>query len=532
MNVSRADCWNNLVYLDEISSGTGAAMAWTGGDNLDIFHNTVSVGSSNNAAAALSLQHVDTLTVYNNLFTLNQNSYPTAVFNNLVAFTADHNNYWSTTTAGNVAYNGATQTLEEFRNQSGQEQNHFLLDPQFINFLPRQAGLDGQAVPLSAVTTDITGKLRDAISPDLGANEVDILDYDARIAQILQPQVLGLVNEVQGPLEIVVTNFGTQVLSQVVIGWDVNGILGSSPATIALAPGDSTSVLLNDVPWQVATYNNATVWVDSVEGIFDQGNDLDTARVANVRVIPEDPHYGLQFAGANQFAYLGDKPITNATDDAAHYNFTLETWLRADAYQDAFILGTDNSWLALQMTAAGSLWVNSLSTVRFTNFTPQLGRWYHIALVQEVGKGLSLYVDGDFYELITASEQLAAYQLAWYAGGNPATPASGFFKGALDEFRFWEVARTEEQLRQFAIRPLDSIAEGLVHLYPLQERQDGLVLDYASGATGNVAGGAQWVQVATPVRDTLFQARDAGLYRFVLPPTPLAQGEYPVDVVV
>ncbi|HAA19445.1 MAG TPA: hypothetical protein DCP28_11990, partial [Cytophagales bacterium] len=532
--VDKVQAWNNLVYMEETNSyGTGAAFYWQWADSVEVYHNTLEVGSGLQSATALSLDDLDHAIVKNNLL-VGLANYPTAYYRRMDFPVIDYNNYWKGTGPGDVSYDFQIFSLASFTSTLGHDPNSYTLDPQFLSadlYVPRQPLLDGVGTPVG-ILTDIAGKERSDLAPDLGAYEVTFYDYDARVVSIVQPQTLDMVPEGNVPLQILINNFGKQPITHTTVGWELNGAIGSASVSTSLAPGDSAVVSLGNVILQPDQYYQISAWVDSVQGGKDEGDELDSAASEWVRVIPAEPHYGLEFDGTSQYAYLGEKPITEASDDYGNYNFTLETWLRVDSYQNAFILGTESSWLQLHMAANGMLWMLTNSTVRNTNFIAERKRWYHLAVVQKAGSGLSLYVDGQFFEHITPTDLLPTQQLGWYAGDNPDYTTDGFLDGAIDEFRFWEVARSEAQIREAAIRPLDSLETGLIHLFPFNPRSDGLIIDQASGAMGNLSGGAQYASVTSPVRDVVLQARDAGLYTLVLPPAPITQGEYPVKAVL
>ncbi|HAP60709.1 MAG TPA: hypothetical protein DCR93_14830, partial [Cytophagales bacterium] len=528
---------NNVVALD-YSKGSGSVFDLNGGTNVSFFHNSIlGTASSNGSFYAFNLSSIDTLSLFNNILAVNQGNLVNA-FYSLTALSSDYNNYWNGGTNSFIAMDGTYFQLDAFRSATGQAQHSLRVDPQYfdnVNLLPRQVALDGAGTPLSEVTTDSKGKTRDLSRPDVGALEFSVLPYDARISAMVQPRRMEVVSQDQQPLVVRVTNFGTQPLSETIVGWQVDDLpTRSTHVTFApLAVGDSVEITLNSVDLAPEQFHTFSAWVDSVEGGVDAGNDLDTAQADWVRVAPRIPHYGLAFDGQSSAVYLGDHTATEARLDAEDYDFTLEVWMRADSYKESVIIGetpfASTEGFSLYMAPDGRLGLYQRYAY-YSSFTPELNRWYHVALVQKSGIGFQLYVDGEFQGLLNTNTVTPQGQ-GWIAGGSNVS-SGPFFHGAIDEFRFWEVARSATQLREGAIRPVDLDETGLVHLYSFNQRLDDLIVDLKSGTLGTLPHGVVKVPVATPVRDTLYFEQDGGILEILLPGTPFPAGIQPVEAIL
>jgi len=87
--------------------------------------------------------------------------------------------------------------------------------------------MDAAGIPVAEVTTDIDGNTRNALTPDIGADEVGY----AAIAN--DAGVRSIVNHGWGcsgvnPVEVTLKNFGTNPLTAATIHWSVNGAVQPS----------------------------------------------------------------------------------------------------------------------------------------------------------------------------------------------------------------------------------------------------------------------------------------------------------------
>ena len=189
---------------------------------------------------------------------------------------------------------------------------------------------------------------------------------------------------------------------------------------------------------------------------------------------------GLDFDGSNDYVTFG------AASGLGTATFTIETWFRRDGagaptttsnptgggLQDAIPLVTkgrgeadgdqrDMNWF-LGIDASSGVLVADFEEdgqpapgqnhmVEGQTAIAADGSWHHAAVTYD-GQTWTLYLDGTVDRTLTlasavapqsASTQHAALGSALTSGG----AAQGFFNGALDEARVWNVARTPAQIR-------------------------------------------------------------------------------------
>ncbi|MDQ3813834.1 MAG: LamG domain-containing protein [Armatimonadota bacterium] len=130
------------------------------------------------------------------------------------------------------------------------------------------------------------------------------------------------------------------------------------------------------------------------------------------------------------------------------------------------------------------------------------GQWHHVAHVygtlDDGTKGQRLYVDG----VLRASGILEMSSFHWQTGiiigASPLTgSAPQFFKGAIDEVRVWDVARTAEQINGSMKRRARANEPGLIGCWRFNS---GAVKDYSKNRNdGNVHSNPTNVASALPV---------------------------------
>ena len=172
------------------------------------------------------------------------------------------------------------------------------------------------------------------------------------------------------------------------------------------------------------------------------------------------------FAQNNAFTFNGiDQQIATYTQQAqinfTTGNFTIEAWVKPVAFTgtgnfENTILGNDiwdatnNTGYVLRTGGSRKLDFtfgngNNWYSVVSTNPVFTAGEWTHVAIVRS-GTTFTLYADGQQVGQQTFTQNLVQ------ANGNLRIGENGngsgrFFNGAMDEVRFWNVARTQAQVQ-------------------------------------------------------------------------------------
>lgn len=230
----------------------------------------------------------------------------------------------------------------------------------------------------------------------------------------------------------------------------------------------------------------------------------------------------VSFNGPNQYI-----SVPNFHTEGVYGAVTVEFWARADrlAQQAAFMLSPDqaaNRFMASISYQSGgntnTYWdcgnIGGAGRLSIANPPGTVGNWTHYAFVSVGGTGqnMKIYVNGE-----EAGSKSGA-GLFNPAGNNPAGYAlliggdAGYrFAGRLDEFRVWNVVRSQAQIRANLHTPLTGSEPGL-RLYYKFDEDFGITAVNSATATGSAFDGTllNGVTRTAPRRVTVTSTADAG----------------------
>lgn len=210
---------------------------------------------------------------------------------------------------------------------------------------------------------------------------------------------------------------------------------------------------------------------------------------------------GISFNGTNQF-------ITMPTLSPGTTEFTIEAWVKPTNFSGIRTLffqrstastnNTDALW-SLEFTSNGDQFIarvrttsNALLGTPYTAASYFLNTWHHIAYVY---KGIPasnryqvyVYVDGEIN--VTFGGTATSYTLAnagtlHYVGvgANGSGTLQRYFQGEMDEIRYWNVARTQAQIKAAYTKTIPATTTGLLAYYRADEAS-GTSLTNATGGT-------------------------------------------------
>lgn len=167
--------------------------------------------------------------------------------------------------------------------------------------------------------------------------------------------------------------------------------------------------------------------------------------------------FAADFTAATAYAKASTANIA-ITDEM---DFTLEFWFKSNqaGVASLFSNGTGDglqsdslvSW-NIEKDAAGMIHIKH-NKVDFVATTKNYfdGSWHHMALVMKREGNLSVYMDGLFESSMLATNFRQLSGACMYLGAKGYTIAqtetvNNYFKGGMDEFRFWNLSRTSEQI--------------------------------------------------------------------------------------
>jgi hypothetical protein len=196
----------------------------------------------------------------------------------------------------------------------------------------------------------------------------------------------------------------------------------------------------------------------------------------------------LRFNGRSSYIEMEDKPSIKPGN-----NFTIETWVLDSnlSSKTGCIFSADSSSVDTSLsienlnenirvslkTANGSFSLTSNKKVPFYN-------WAHVGVTYS-GSLLSLYINGDTAGVIPATGNIIYKQTPVYLGkrsGVKSLDSASVLNGGLDEFRIWNVTRTQTQIIQNMHRKLTNFSEpNLMAYFRMDEGLGNAAIADASG---------------------------------------------------
>ncbi len=201
---------------------------------LNIANNSVlSIGKQSLLSRALNIVLLDTLSnninLYNNIF-VNEASAGYAIYvSNLAVSSISNSDYNNVYTNGNYfCYWGQnTSSLQDFITVSQKNLHSYSVNPNFFSNTELRTNslvLNNHGLPLSYVTNDIDGELRDVNTPDIGADEYTPADAEIVAVKILYPGTMqegcGIPND---SIVFIIRNTGALAQSNFDVKADITG---------------------------------------------------------------------------------------------------------------------------------------------------------------------------------------------------------------------------------------------------------------------------------------------------------------------
>ncbi|XWK86464.1 MAG: LamG-like jellyroll fold domain-containing protein [Phormidium sp.] len=114
-----------------------------------------------------------------------------------------------------------------------------------------------------------------------------------------------------------------------------------------------------------------------------------------------------------------------------------------------------------------------------------VGKWMHIAVTQDPSGGTKIYKNGQLIQSGTCHLPNSVNRTLNYIGRSNWSD-NGYFDGQMAEFRFWNRARTPEEIKADLNKRLTGQESGLAIYLPLDGIVSGKVLDYVGANDGTV----------------------------------------------
>ncbi len=236
--------YNNFIGIISNGSSSCYGLYMYNNKYQNVTNNNILIKSSYSYARGLYISSGNNNSILNNSIVVDGAGYTVYVTSGNYVSQSDHNNFYSPT--GNFAYwSGSASSLASLQANSGRDANSVSVDPGYMSNFDlhvTSVNLNANATPVSWVTTDIDGELRNATTPDIGADEFSPKQWDAAVVDFRSPSNYFAAQGTTMPITVVLKNFGVDTILTMPVSY-VYG--NSTPITETwtgnLAPGDTIS---------------------------------------------------------------------------------------------------------------------------------------------------------------------------------------------------------------------------------------------------------------------------------------------------
>lgn len=234
-------------------------------------------------------------------------------------------------------------------------------------------------------------------------------------------------------------------------------------------------------------------------------------------------HDGLVFNGTSDYALI------ERSDKFKAEKYTIETWIRPDKEPKASwqcILGAGGTGPKLYLSKDGLVSHRYTANVTeivmekkkvgmLTTMVPQsttsvkaqvlntdngvvrFGEWNHIAVTND-GSAITIFVNGVAREKTQLTGPLVVDAAAMTIGRSEDGTDKAFFRGSIDDIRYWSVARSPEQIAANMATPLSGKETDLVAYYDMDHTSGIELTDVGPNKIHGKVFGADWALAAPP----------------------------------
>lgn len=271
-----------------------------------IVNNLINMGSSS-SYGAINLNSTNNVSMYYNTI---KNSYANAVYinggsnirfknNNVMSsgnliqlitpaalVECDYNNLYSNSSSTFSTFNStACTTFADWKIKSGKDQHSVSFNPKFMGqydlHINRDVDLHDKGNPITGITTDFDGDLRDPSNPDIGADEFTLPANNMSLLALISPTKTICNGAVD--VKVVVRNFGSNSVTDFDIYWEKNKVLQPVFHWNGISlKGQTDTITIANTLFTLDQAYTTRAWLGNPNGVADAYPANDSSAVTNV----------------------------------------------------------------------------------------------------------------------------------------------------------------------------------------------------------------------------------------------------------
>ncbi|WP_342423196.1 LamG domain-containing protein [Paenibacillus sp. FSL E2-0178] len=235
-------------------------------------------------------------------------------------------------------------------------------------------------------------------------------------------------------------------------------------------------------------------------------------------------------ATSNPYAlnFSGNSKVTMPTNAVLNFNqtsaFTLECWIKISKIgstmtvfnkqkntTNEFVIGIDISATGVLTFGASKQGVTTIAA--YSTRPLDVNKWYHVAGVSD-GLKITLYLDGVLQQTTVITYTGATQSLATLIIGNWYYNELSYFYGAIDDFRIWNVAKTQLEIQSSMRSYLTGKENGLILHYRMDEGGGLTISDTTTYGNVGTLVNTTWVEGEGDFHDSFLLSVDNEFFSF------------------
>ncbi len=326
----------------------------------------------------------------------------------------------------------------------------------------------------------------------------------------------------EGPYDVLLTlaNLNSDTINNLSLTWQSDdGIIRTLNWNDTLAPGDTAEIVLGNMLFLPEKVRSLDINLTKINEEYVTEKELKLS-VQNIFVNPALDHYAYQFDGVDD--YVDISSIAAEMVDLEAY--TIEFWMKRGVQRQRFaeMIASNNAGFKLLIGLDNNrLMIWQSGNVTLSPEPLELDKLYHVACVFKEGQ-IFMFLNEELVGVHTPTFTMSAtdkWSIGQVFNGNTSIE---FFTGKIDEVRFWNTARTPEELREWMVKNDGIYGEpGLIAAWHFGQNSAEAALEYQGQHHGTLFGGVTQVLSDAPVGDNDFVLldNDLGLKSILSPQT-------------